>query len=113
MDHFSVITDLDPNCGVFVVHVNGEIDIATAGVVAEAVANRPAYVPDCVIDLSEVTFLDSAGIRMLFECQRMLQQASTSLRLVGLSDGVRRILKIAGVEAALSASREPATPTCG
>jgi anti-sigma B factor antagonist len=101
MDEFVLSSDLDADFGVFTVRVTGDVDSCTAGFIAQAVANRPRHVPDCVIDLSGVTFLDSSGIKVLFEILRSLQEASVTLRLAGISERVRRVLQIAGVEGVL------------
>lgn len=59
--------------GVVVLAVEGEIDIATAPVldaaVADALAEKPAAL---VIDLSAVTFLASAGLRILVQTTEQL-----------------------------------------
>ena len=59
--------------GVVVLAVEGEIDIATAPVldaaVADALAEKPAAL---VIDLSGVTFLASAGVRILVQTAEQL-----------------------------------------
>ena len=68
-----IATSVQHRDGVVVLAVEGEIDIATAPVldaaVAEALAEKPAAL---VIDLSAVTFLASAGVRILVQTAEQL-----------------------------------------
>jgi anti-sigma B factor antagonist len=85
--------------GVAVVAASGEIDLATASsfrtALIDAVADRAG---DLVVDLSDVTFMDSTGLGALVSARRRLALRGASLRLVGPAGGVRRILDIAKVE---------------
>jgi anti-anti-sigma factor len=49
------------------VTVTGEIDMETAPVLREALAEAAAAPGPLVVDLSAVTFLDSAGVAALFD----------------------------------------------
>jgi anti-anti-sigma factor len=82
-----------------VVRLRGEIDLSNAealGAAAEgAVSNRARGL---VLDLSEVTFLDSTGLRLIFRLARRLRDRQQALRLV-VPDGARiaRLLRLSGV----------------
>ena len=82
-----------------VVRLSGEIDLSNAealGAAAEsAVSNRARGL---VLDLSEVTFLDSTGLRLVFRLARRLRDRQQALRLV-VPDGARiaRLLMMSGV----------------
>ena len=82
-----------------VVRLSGEIDLSNAealGAAAEgAVSNRARGL---VLDLSEVTFLDSTGLRLVFRLARRLRDRQQALRLV-VPDGARiaRLLTLSGV----------------
>ena len=52
---------------------------------------------DVVVDLTEVRFLDSSGIRTLLVARRRLGESDRALSVSGMSDPVRRVLEIAGV----------------
>ena len=81
--------------GAHVVHVSGELDLATAPLVEEALADVSGEI--LVIDLSDCTFLDSAGIRALVAAAR--DRAGTSrLRIVTADPGIVRLLEITGVD---------------
>jgi len=75
----------------------GELDLAGVGVArkrfAEAIATEPARV---VIDLSELTFIDSTGISFLLSAVK--QNDSGRLRFVACkAPAVRRVFAITGV----------------
>ncbi|MGE0877143.1 MAG: STAS domain-containing protein [Acidimicrobiia bacterium] len=77
----------------------GEIDLATIPVVRQrlhaAVAARPGQV--VVVDLADVTFVDSAGIGILLGARRRARSSGGDLRLVGVSGRVAVALDQAGV----------------
>ncbi|GAA2002167.1 STAS domain-containing protein [Catenulispora subtropica] len=87
--------------------VAGDVDLATAERLREAVTSevRPGVRVD--LDCSGVSFLDSAGVRVLLELNRTAREAGGGLVLVAPSEVVVRILDLAGV-AGLFALRPPA-----
>jgi anti-sigma B factor antagonist len=84
--------------GAVVLHASGELDVAGAPgfrqALAEAVATGRAQV---VLDLADVTFLDSAGLAVIFGAQRTLP-VSQRMVLVNVPDRMRRVLRLAAVE---------------
>jgi anti-sigma B factor antagonist len=104
---------------VVVGHVAGEIETVNAQEMSTALAARlTSEVAGLVIDLSQVTYLDSAGIELLFDLARRLRTHRQRLRLVvPLEAPMRRVLELcdmgraapidATVEAALQGFREP------
>lgn len=63
-----------------VVELDGELDLASAGVVREALSGTSAAT--VVVDLGRVVFLDSAGLRALDSGNRELEAAGRTLVLV-------------------------------
>lgn len=78
------------------VHVSGELDLATAPRLEEALAD--VSTETLVIDLSGCTFLDSAGIRTLVGAARERSTTGSTLRLVTADPGILRLLEITGVD---------------
>lgn len=80
----------------------GEIDLATVEVleaaVGELVDNGTSRL---VIDMTEVTFLDSTGLRALLAAQAQLGELGGALRLVVNGGPVERLFDIAGVSETL------------
>ena len=80
--------------------VSGEIDLANAAVVEDeiraAVSNQPAMVS---VDLTDLSYMDSAGIRILFALASRLQALRIVLELiVPLDSPTRRLIELSGFE---------------
>lgn len=54
------------------------------------------------VDLGEVSFLDSSGIRVLLVARQRLADKDATLTVDRMSDAVRRVLDIAGVAETLA-----------
>ncbi len=86
-----------------VARVTGEIDLSNADDIGAAIAlEMPNQVRTLVLDLTEVQYLDSAGIRLIFRLIEKLRARSQSLRLVvPISSTANEALRLAGVGAAI------------
>jgi anti-anti-sigma factor len=73
----------------------GELDAATAPLLAnrvdELIAAGTTFV---VLDLSEVSFVDSSGLRAIIESGRHLEARDGRLVIDGMSPAVERILEV-------------------
>jgi anti-anti-sigma factor len=81
---------------VVVAHVTGELDIAGASSTGEKIgAAVPTAARGLVVDCSDLDFIDSSGIAMLFGLARRLGSRRQELRVVA-RDGkpVARVLQI-------------------
>ena len=88
---------------IVVVSVSGEIDMSNAAEVAgEIVRGVSNEALGLVLDLTDVTYLDSAGIRMLVDISRRLGWRAQGFRLVA-PEGSRsqQVLSIASMETIL------------
>jgi anti-anti-sigma factor len=107
---------------VVVGRVVGEIESINAQEMSTALASRlTSEVAGLVIDLTRVSYLDSAGIELLFDLARRLRTHRQRLRLVVPADSpMRRVLELcdmdraapidATVEGALDGFGEPPAP---
>ena len=77
-----------------VCEVRGELDASNVEHVREQILEAAtSEAPGMVIDLTETTYLDSAGVRILFELARRLRSLRQELRIAVPADGiVRRVL---------------------
>jgi len=74
-----------------VVWLAGEVDISNAGALEEDISDAvPNDAAALILDLSETAYLDSAGIRMLFELRQRLAGRRQSLGVVVPADSVIR-----------------------
>ena len=80
--------------------VDGEIDSSNAAEFRLALSERlPSASSALVLDLSQVTYLDSSGIHLLFELGRRLAARRQALRLVVPERSpMRRVLELCAVE---------------
>ncbi len=90
--------------GVVVASLSGEIDLSNAADITDALLGGvPNEALGLVIDLSEVSYIDSAGVRMLAELDHRLGWRAQALRVVAPEESrSRRVLEIAGLERVLS-----------
>jgi anti-sigma B factor antagonist len=85
--------------GVPVVSAPAEIDVANVDELLQAV--RSCTDPDhttLVVDMSETTFCDSAGVNELVKAHRRAAEAGGEVRLVVSAASVMRLLAIIGVD---------------
>jgi anti-sigma B factor antagonist len=89
---------LTPDRDRLVVAPRGELDIATAKQMSAALLeqfdNGFAHV---VADLRELTFIDSTGIRVLWQAHQRSAQDGTRLSLIPGNGNVGRVLQIMGL----------------
>ena len=76
--------------------VSGDIDAYTAPELAAKLDPLPGA-GDLVLDLTEVGFMDSSGIRVLVATHQKAEEADRVLRVTGANRAVRRILEISGL----------------
>ena len=81
----------------------GEIDLATVGVVEAEIEGALREAPALVLDLSEVTFIDSAGLRLVLETSRRAAPFS----VVRGPHEVQRVFGLVGLEERLDMLDEP------
>ena len=90
--------------GIVIASLTGEIDLSNATEITDALLGSiPNEALGLVIDLSDVSYLDSAGVRMLAELDHRLGWRAQALRVVAPeASRSRRVLAIAGLERVLS-----------
>jgi len=85
------------------VTVRGEIDLGNVDQLTTGIATAVRDdVTSIVVDLSGVTFMDSAGISALLAGRRTADEHGKAYRVAGASGIVREILDLMGVWAHLS-----------
>ncbi|MEV6716253.1 STAS domain-containing protein [Lentzea sp. NPDC051208] len=99
-DMLSVSTEvLD---GVAVLHVRGEIDMASTEPLHEDISARLTNGDDVVIDCTDITFMDSSGLSALINAQASAQRRGVRLVVVANDHAVLRPLQVTGLDAALT-----------
>ena len=78
-----------------VVHLGGEIDVYTAPLVREKLDEQiQGGRTRLVVDLTDVTFLDSTGLGVLVGRLKLARTRGGSMRLVGKDDRVLKVFSI-------------------
>ena len=81
-----------------VVALEGEIDLSTAPEAERRIAEAESAGPErLVVDLREVTFMDSSGLRVLLTAHKRALEAGRGFALVPGGDAVRRLLDVTGL----------------
>ena len=77
-----------------VAHVRGEVDLPNAEAVrAEMLATLPIDGPGMIVDLTQTTYLDSSGVRVLFELAERLEAERQRLAPVLTEEAlIRRVI---------------------
>ena len=79
------------------VAVNGSVDALTAPDLAEFINTQFAEGnSNIVVDLSQVEFMSSAGLRALLTALKESRQQGGDLRLAAAPPGVEKVLKMSG-----------------
>ena len=90
-----------------VVHVVGEIDTLTAPVLRAQLDEHIPAVSLLVLDLSDVTFLGSAGLAVLVETQKAANARDIALQLIATTRPVTRPLEVTGLLAMFTITGNP------
>ena len=79
-----------------VIELAGELDLATAPIIEEAIAQAEATRPPLlVLDLSGLTFMDSTGLRIVLAADAAARRETRRLVVVRGPDPVHRVFLMA------------------
>ena len=94
---------------VLVVSLSGELDMAAAPEVENTIERAQGGSP-IIVDLRELTFIDSTGIRALLRIYDAGKDGHSSVSFIRGPSNVQRVLGIAGVDGFLAWTSPPAEP---
>lgn len=86
--------------GNLTVALTGEIDHHCAKHYIHAIAGKvEAYTPAvCILDFSEVTFIDSSGVAVVINAMRNMKAIGGRLLLTGIGAQPMKVFKAAGID---------------
>lgn len=86
--------------GTLTVALTGEIDHHCAKGYIESIASKiEAYSPKvCVLDFTDVTFMDSSGIAVVINTLRNMTRIEGNLELSGLNTQPMKVFRTSGVD---------------
>lgn len=94
--------EVDP-AGAVLIRLDGELDLRSAphlrAAMVEVFADHPPDgTPEVVIDLSGLSYADSAGLSMLVAAHKRADGGGGAVRLRSPSRSLRRLLEISGLD---------------
>lgn len=93
-------TDTD---GVIVLGLHGEIDYQTVDALTQAIPSAGADAAQrIVVDMSQVTFMDSSGVNALIIAYQAATAGNGWLRLAGVRGAVLRTLQLVGIDSVIT-----------
>ncbi len=96
-ENSSFATEAEPS-GTWRVVARGELDMASSDQLSTALEPAlSAHARLVIVDLSDVTFLDSSGLRAIVRASNALQDAGGRLVVEGVSGAVARVLEVTGL----------------
>lgn len=102
------VQTLEEPPGVRVLHAVGDVDVRSTDLLLPGVADLVAGATALVLDLTEVTFFDSSGCRLVDRFARESRQCGVPFRVVCPPTGpCRRVLEIVGMADALVSDTLP------
>jgi anti-sigma B factor antagonist len=107
--HCTVEQLTDPD-GTARVVVQGELDLAATPMLRDALDGLRREARSTVLDLRELTFMDSSGLRVLLEAGQHRAAGWGVSLLLPAGGPVRRLIAISGVEEALPPPPERRQP---
>ena len=87
----------DGRAGRRVVRLVGPLDIATSGAAEEALRSASEGGAPVRLDLTDVTFLDSSGMRSLLRAYRLAAERDAAFEVVPGPPPVQRVFQVTGL----------------
>jgi len=93
------ITEID---GGLLVKLSGDVDLEHCGSIRRLLLDGVSRGKDLLVDLSEVTYLDSSGIASLVEAMQIAVRNGTALKLFSASAQAMRVFELARLDKVFS-----------
>lgn len=90
------ITSYIKNDNIFIVKLSGEVDLYNANKIKDMIFThlRNSIAKNIIINLDEVTYIDSTGIGTLISIKQMISGAKGELRLIHVTNSVKKIFEL-------------------
>lgn len=96
--------------GAQAVAVVGDIDMATAGLLREAIDEVGGHDGRVVIDLAGTTFIDSSGLAVLLSAYEQFGRRPDAVVLCAAPPPIRHVLEITGLDGRVTMVADPLVP---
>ena len=89
------------------VHVDGDIDVATSDLLRADISQLVDSGPNLILDLNEVSFMDTVGISALLATRTAVMEHGGTLAVRNPSSTVRQVLEMTGLYTMLTEATQP------
>ncbi|MDP1820478.1 MAG: STAS domain-containing protein [Acidimicrobiales bacterium] len=107
MHHHPLTIEVRPEQSSVTLFLSGELDLASAGSLRACFEGLDARFRSIVVDLSDLTFLDSTGLGLLVQAQQRFGPEFRELALRNPLGNVRHVLAISGVDQVVPILTDP------
>lgn len=85
----------EKSTGVFVISVSGSIDTNTYAALEKEIDSTLQNSPKAIVlDMKDVNYMSSAGVRVVLKAKKMLRQNNGEFSLVNLQPQIRKVFDI-------------------
>lgn len=86
--------------------VSGEVDMASTGLLVDTIMSlAPDSMHEVIVDLGNMTFIDSTGLSGLVSAHRRLAERQVRLVVINASSRTLELMRITGIEGVLNIER--------
>ena len=89
---------IDENDDCTILHLSGEVDLSRSPVARTAILGCLQHQRSLLVDLAEVSYIDSSGVASLVEGFQVSRQKSLDFALIGVSDSAMSVLRLARLD---------------
>ena len=86
----------EKNGNALILHLSGKLAIKEAQVLDQVVRTELSGITDLTLDMTEVPYISSAGLRVLIIAQNMMDEVGGTLTITHVSEMVGSVLQLTG-----------------
>ena len=94
-----------------ILHFSGRLTSSTASLLQSTVQSAIPESKTIILDLSDVSYMDSSGLGALVKIWVSAKRDGWELKVLSLSQRVKQLLHLTGVDKLFASSRFPKTPS--
>lgn len=93
MRSYAIKTEIKDNINI--IYLSGDIDLSNSPILRKKIAESINHESNILIDLSDVTYMDSSGLATLVEAMQKITKNNGKFKISGLKGEVKNIFEIA------------------
>ena len=86
----------EKNGNALILHLSGKLAIKEAQALDQVVRSELSGITDLTLDMTEVPYISSAGLRVLIIAQNMMDEVGGTLTITHVSEMVGSVLQLTG-----------------